>query len=699
MASGQYRVGFDIGGTFTDAVLTDVKSGAVWTAKVLTTVEPEEGAIASVAAALEKAGADMADLEALVHGTTLVSNALIARHGAVVGLLTTEGFTDVLEIGRELRYNTYDNSAPFPEPLVSRPLRRGVRERILVDGTEYQELDEEQVRRVLREWKDAGVKAVAVAYLHSYRNAKHEQRTQDLVWEVLGAQFPVSISSEVAAEFREYERTSTTAINAYVQPLVAEYQEALVAGLQELGNRAPLYVMLSSGGVATTDVTSRFPVRLVESGPAAGALAAAYYGRMLGERNLISFDVGGTTAKACLIKDFTPLRRNQFEVARMSRFMQHSGIPVRSPSIDMLEIGAGGGSIAAVDKLGLLKVGPESAEANPGPACYGRGGTDPTVTDAHLLLGYLSEDSFAGGSIRLDKGAASAAMGALAEKLRVGVLEAAWGVYQIATENMAAAVRVHLAEKGQDPRNCSLFAFGGGGPLHATQVAQKLRIGKVICPSRAGVMSAVGLLMAPPAFDFAKTYISKLGSVDWAEVDRMYDEMQREGEQMLVAAGVPAERMEFVRSADMRFVGQMHEITVPIAGSDLGAEAERGVYDAFTKRYGELYGGEERSDPAEVLTWRLLARGAETQEAALQVGSSAEDGADPVIGRREVYFGGNSRFTAAVYDRYRLRPGFSAQGPALVEENETTLVIGPDDSFEVDRFGNVVVTVRRAEGG
>ncbi len=686
-ASTSRYVGCDIGGTFTDAVLVDLESGDIWTAKVLTTERPGLGALESIRSVLEKAGLEHADIARLMHGTTLVSNALIERKGAKVGLITTAGFADVIEIGREIRFDSYNLGAEFPEPPVSRRMRREVKERVLVDGTELEPLDCEAVHHILGDWRHESVEAIAVSFLHSYRNPGHEDQVGQIISTEFGGAIPFSLSSEVAAEFREYERTSTTVLNAYVQPIIGPYQRMMEDTLRSRGYDGPLYVMLSSGGIATSTVAAKFPVRLLESGPAAGVLAGAHYSDLLREPNLVSFDVGGTTAKACLIHDGAPARTNAFEVARTNRFMKGSGLPVRSPSIDMIEIGAGGGSLASVDELGFLRVGPESAGSIPGPACYGLGGTEPTVTDANLLLGYLAAESFAGGELRLDVESARHAVKQIADRQGISLTDAAWSVFEFASENMASAVRVHLAEQGHDPRNCSLFATGGGGPLHGSHVAAKLRMNRVICPLRAGVMSAFGLLTAPLAFDFVQTYITRLDRIDWAVVRGIYEHMERTGRQMLLDAGVPEHEVSLTRDADMRRLGQMHEITVALPCTDLAAGSEHEVETSFDDACTRLYGAPLEGTAIEILTWRLSASGLRP---VLSVGHTPSGGR-MTKGERAVYFREFGVVQTTIYDRYALPSGFSASGPALVEERESTAVVRPGDEFTIDDSGTLLI--------
>ena len=500
-----YRVGIDIGGTFTDMLLVSEDGTAVIGKTLTTPADPSIAVENALKPALQNGSVNPQQRGTLIHGTTLVTNALIERKGAPTALLTTAGFRDAVEIGREHRYELYDLNLELPKPLVPRHLRFDVPERIAADGGVLQPLDEEFVRRLVAQLRDKGIKAIGVSYLNSYRSPAHERRTGEIVAEVAPL-IRVSLSSEVVPEIREFQRTSTTLANVYVQERVSDYLAQLQARLEAIGFTGSFFVMLSSGGIATRDTASRFPVRLLESGPAAGALAAAQAGMLSGHRDLLSFDMGGTTAKLCVIDDGRPLKTHEFEVDRVYRFRRGSGLPVRIPVIDMIEIGAGGGSMARIDSLGLLKVGPESSGADPGPVCYGQGGIEPTVTDADLILGYLDARYFLGGKMQLEVKAARNALGRFGRRLGMTVEQVAWGIHQIVNENMANAARAHLGERGKDPRRLPMYAFGGAGPVHGYGVAEILRLPALISPVGAGVGSTFGLLAAPLAFDFVLTH-------------------------------------------------------------------------------------------------------------------------------------------------------------------------------------------------
>ena len=628
-----------------------------------------------------------------IHGTTLITNALIERKGATTAMITTKGFGDVLEMGKEMRYDIYDLLMVLPEPLVPRPLRMEVSERVGARGDVVKPLDEADLDALRDGLRREGVEAVAVCYLHAFTNAAHEEATRTwLERELPGVS--ISLSSEVAPEIREYERMSTTVCNAYVQPLTDRYLRRLQDELSEHGYAHELYLMLSSGGVSTLDTAARFPVRLVESGPAAGALAAVFYGELTGDADLVSFDMGGTTAKMCLIRDGAPTVTDTFEIARVHRFKRGSGMPVRIPTIELIEIGAGGGSIARVDELGLLKVGPRSAGADPGPACYGAGGTDPTVTDADAVLGYLNPDYFLGGRMSLDLDAARNAIAQhVAQPLGMDATEAAHGIYRVVNEGMISATRVHIAEQGADPRRLKLIAFGGAGPVHADAIARALKMQGYICPASAGVASALGFLTAPASFEFARTHIARLHDENLGDLEHIYRELEEEGRATLVDAGVPEEEMRFVRQADLRHVGQGHEIVVELPHGDLaGVDLEQELKPHFYESYERIYGHAHRHLDLEITTCRLTASGPKPTVTLeeLREGGSLEAA---VKGSREAFFAEAGGFVETpLYDRSKLAPGVTFEGPAIVEEVDSTAVIGPGTTVTVDAYANLVVT-------
>jgi N-methylhydantoinase A len=649
-------------------------------------------------ALLERTGASGSEVATAIHGTTLITNALIERKGATTAMITTKGFADVLDTQREMRYDIYDLHSGPVEHLVPRFLRFEADERLDTFGEEVEPFDPTSLEPMLDMLDEAGVRedvgSVAICFLNAFTNPAHEEAARDWLAERM-PHATFSLSSEVAPEIREYERMSTTVCNAYVQPLTDRYLRRLQDELSEHGYAHELYLMLSSGGVSTLDTAARFPVRLVESGPAAGALAAVFYGELTGDADLVSFDMGGTTAKMCLIRDGAPTVTDTFEIARVHRFKRGSGMPVRIPTIELIEIGAGGGSIARVDELGLLKVGPRSAGADPGPACYGAGGTDPTVTDADAVLGYLNPDYFLGGRMQLDMGAAERAIRQhIAEPLGLELAEAAYGVHRVVNETMISATRVHIAEQGADPRRLKLIAFGGAGPVHADAIARALKMQGYICPASAGVASALGFLTAPASFEFARTHIARLHDENLGDLEHIYRELEEEGRATLVDAGVPEEEMRFVRQADLRHVGQGHEIVVELgeASLDDGEGVVQALRDRFFESYERIYGHAHRHLDLEITTCRLTASGPKPTVTLeeLREGGSPEAA---VKGSRKAFFAEAGGFVETpLYDRSKLAPGVTFEGPAIVEEVDSTAVIGPGTTVTVDAYANLVAT-------
>ena len=683
-----YRVGIDIGGTFTDMLLVGADGTAVIGKTLTTAGDPS--------LAVENALKPVLQLQSsyergtLIHGTTLVTNALIERKGAPTALLTTAGFRDAVEIGREHRYELYDLNLDLPKPLVPRHLRFDVPERIAADGGVLQPLDENFVRRLVSELRDEGIRAIAICYLNSFRNPAHERRTAEIIREI-APNIRVSLSSEVVAEIREFQRTSTTLANVYVQERVSDYLSRLQHRLDSIGFTGNFFVMLSSGGIATRDTASRFPVRLLESGPAAGALAAAQAGMLSGHRDLLSFDMGGTTAKLCVIENGQPLKTHEFEVDRVYRFRKGSGLPVRIPVIDMIEIGAGGGSIARIDSLGLLKVGPDSSGADPGPVCYRRGGWQATVTDADLILGYLDASYFLGGKMVLDVDGARAALAKLGEPLDMTSEQVAWGIHQIVNENMANAARAHLGERGKDPRRMPMYAFGGAGPVHGYRVAEILRLPTLISPFGAGVGSTFGLLAAPLAFDFVRSSYSRLDQLDWNAANRLLEEMAGEGRKVLQSSGLADDEITYGRVADMRYMGQGHEVSVPLPDGNLQITHTAEINTRFEQIYETLYGRRGPDVPLEVINWRVVASGPRPQM-NIRLSTDSRTKNNQRKGSRLAFFPETGGYVeTAIYDRYSLQRGFEFAGPAIIEERESTLIIGAHGQARVDERLNIEI--------
>jgi N-methylhydantoinase A len=675
-------------------VLLEVGTGRVLSYKTLTTpTAPSQAVMEGWRILLDQVGARPDQVEAAIHGTTLITNALIERRGAKTALLTTAGFRDILEIRREMRYDIYDLLMELPAPLVPRPLRLGIRERVNARGEVVAPLMVEDLASARQALEAADVEAVAVCYLHAYQNPAHERATAALLREWL-PHVRLSLSSEVAPEIREYERMSTTVCNAYVQPISETYLDDLLAELRRAGYERELYLMLSSGGITTVGTATRFPIRLVESGPAAGVLAAMYHGERIGIRDLISFDMGGTTAKACVIKEGHPAMTRQFEIARAHRFKRGSGLPVQVPSIELIEIGAGGGSVAWIDDLGLLKVGPASAGADPGPACYGFGGTSPTVTDADLLLGYLNPDYFLGGRMTLDRAAAERAMTAVAKPLGVSATGAASAIHEVVNESMIGATRVHVAERGGDPRRLWLMAFGGAGPVHAYAIAEALAMPGYICPPGAGVTAALGFLTAPASFEFSRSVAGAVAPDLLPRLDTVFAELEAEGRATLALAGVPARAMRFRRQADMRHAGQGHEILVDLGSRRLGSlNVDADVKPMFYRTYEGLYGHAHRHLGLEMTTCRLTASGPRPRVVAAKPGRGRLR-PSAVKGRRLVFFPRTRRHVrAVVVDRDLVRPRDRFDGPAIFEGRDATVVVPPGARAVVDEFSNLRVAL------
>ncbi len=685
-----YRVGIDIGGTFTDFALLSEGDGSLFIHKQLTTPDdPAQSVLSGVPRLLDKAGVAPQDVSAVVHGTTLVTNAVIERRGARTAMLVTEGFGDILDIARERRYDMYDLTITYPEPLVPRALRREVRERIGPDGAILDALDEAAVARALDSLVQDDVGAVAVCFLNSPVNPAHEQA----VAAIAAANHPelfVSTSSEVFPFLREYERWTTATMNAFAGPLFDRYLRRLEDGLRATGLKGDLFIMSSSGGTVTPDVARRFPVRMLESGPAAGVLQSAALGRQLARPDLLSFDMGGTTAKGALVRDDQPLKRYEMEVARVHEFRAGSGLPAKIPVIDLIEIGSGGGSIAAIDTRGTIAVGPRSAGAQPGPACYGQGGMEPTLTDANLTLGYLDDAFFLGGDMRLDRQAAADALDAkLRRPLGIDTLRAAWGIHESVNEDIARAFRNHASERGFDYRACAMIAFGGSGPAHACRVARKLRVPTVVFPVGAGVMSAVGLLASPLSFETFRAERLALAALDPAGFESRFASLIDEARGFLGRDPESGERVVVRRRLDVRYTGQGYEVEVDLPEGANFSDVAR----LFTAAYERIFTKSFPSEALEITNWKI--------EVALEradVGAAyrleGARGSKAIKGKRPAFFPEqHGARDTPVYDRYALKPGDTFSGPALVEERESTCIIGVGDRVTVDADGNMIVAV------
>jgi N-methylhydantoinase A len=692
-----YSLGIDIGGTFTDIVVYDHDGARQVSRKVLTTHDDPARAVSTgVAALLRDAGLAAARVGRVVHATTLFTNALIERTGAATGLLTTAGFADTLEIGRERKFELYDLNIAKPEPLVPRHLRLEVTERVSADGRVRRPVDLTEVDAGAAELAAAGVATVAIVFLHAYANPAHEAAAMATVIKRHPGMF-VTASHEVAPEIREYERASTTVANAYIKPLAHRYLEAMARRLAEVGIPAPLLLMQSSGGLTHVAEAQRVPVQMLESGPAAGAIAAAFFGREDGGGRLLAFDMGGTTAKLSLVDGGEPLTAYSFEAARQRRFIEGSGMPIRISTIELIEIGAGGGSIARVDEIGLLKVGPRSAGSEPGPAAYGRGGTEPTVTDADFLLGYLNAEYFAGGTMAIDVNAARTAVERLAQEVGLSPIKVAWGIHDVVNENMASAARVHVAERGRDPRDYALLCTGGAGPVHAYEVGRKLGLREVICPPAAGVASALGLLVAPARVDRVATVGIRLDQGDCTALEAAFRRLEDEARAVLADSGLPLDTATFKRMADGRFLGQGFDLVValppgPYDGPDV-AGMRRALQAAFEGAYREKFALTPPDVPVEFINVRIAARAPVAGGEVAQARAANTPG-NAVKGRRPAWFPeGGDWVETTVYDRARLAAGETFAGPAVIEEEGSTLVIGPGGRARVAPSGNIIVSL------
>lgn len=683
------RVGVDIGGTFTDIVLEDESFG-IRIFKVLTTHDdPSEAVAAGVNVLMHDIETSLEDVDQIIHGTTLVTNAVVARRGAKTALLVTRGFRDILEIGTEDRFDMYDLMIENPDPVVPRSQVFEVTERVLADGEIAQSWNSEELRSICERLVSEGYESVAICFLHSYRNPVNEEAVRDFLVSRL-QMIPVCTSFDVSPAIREFFRASTTTVNAYVIPIVDQYLQSLEERFHGMGLGADLWLMISNGDICTPEIARTYPVRLIESGPAAGALAAARNLMDCGHRDGLSFDMGGTTAKACLISEEAPGFANAIEVAREYRFKKGSGLPLQVRSVELIEIGAGGGSIASVDALGLIKIGPESAQSDPGPASYGRGGTHATVTDADLILGYLNPDHFLGGEIQLFRAAAEdAIIRDVAKPLGLEVIDAAAAVHQLVNENMASAARLHVIEQARDPATLPLMAFGGAGPVHACGVARILGSPQLIVPPDAGVNSAYGLLSARLGFDFIRSLRMQLDEVDWATVENIFREMEAEGTELLARAGLTRREIDISRFCDVRFVGQGTELEVALPVADVSVRTRDEIRSSFLRKYRSLYKHSPESISLEVLSWGVVTSG--PKPTASLVRKRQETARHPVKGERSVYWGRKDGFlSTVVLDRYALRPGDTYQGPLIIEERESTTVLDPETHLTVDEKLNLV---------
>ncbi|WP_233161348.1 MULTISPECIES: hydantoinase/oxoprolinase family protein [unclassified Achromobacter] len=694
MQAGNYALGIDIGGTFTDIVVYDTLSGTSTSHKELTTPKaPYEGVIRGVRTLFEREGLPYANVDRVIHATTLFTNALIERKGALTGLITTAGFRDTLEMAREHKYELFDLHIELPRPIVPRRLRLEASERMGHDGAVQQPLDVAQVVEQAGRLAAAGVTSIAIVFLHAYANPVHERMARDAI-EAAHPQLFISISSDVSPQIREFERTSTTVANAYVKPLADGYLDRMTAEIKALGIQAPLFMMLSNGGLTHVDEAKRVPIQLLESGPAAGALAGAFFGKRSHIEDVMAFDMGGTTAKLAIIDAGKPLIAHHFEASREKRLTEGSGLPISISTIELIEIGAGGGSIAHLDALGLLKVGPESASSLPGPACYGRGGTQATVTDANLVLGFLDPAAFAGGTMSIDVGKAEDAMRPLARQSDLSVPAFAWGIYSIVNENMAAAARVHVAERGHHAGKFALLLTGGGGPLHGCEVARRLGMTRAICPPGAGVASALGLLMAPARIDRMVSVGWKLETVDWAALEAEYARIEADA-RAVIDATLPGQgaTAHSQRAADLRFAGQGFEVITDLPPGPYTAETYTAIREAFLATYAKTFGQVPPRGDIEIINLRaaLAAGGGEGE---LQVDTGTVSAAGAARGTRRMYLPERKDYAdVPVYERGALQSGQTFHGPAIVQEASSTLIVPQHATVDVDDSGSLIVNL------
>ena len=687
------RLAIDIGGTFTDVVLE--QDGELNTSKVLTTpAAPEDGVLNGIEEVLAKAGTAPGDIGMLLHGTTLATNAIIERKGANVALITTDGFRDVLEIGYESRFNQYDIFIDKPTPLVPRHRRFTVPERVDVRGRVLLDLDEDAVKALLPKLDRVGVESIAIGFLHGYANPAHEQRAREII-EAARPDLSITLSSEVCPEIREFERLTTATANAYVRPLIACYLNNLETRLSKIGIASPVLLMTSGGGLTTLETAARFPIRLVESGPAGGAILATGIAAELDLKKAISFDMGGTTAKICLIDDFAAQRAREFEVDRQARFRKGSGLPLRIPVIEMVEVGAGGGSIARVDALNQITIGPDSAGADPGPAAYGRGGEQPTITDADIHLGRIDPGRFAGGQVPLSPDRAEAVLSAdIGKKLDLSSQMAAYGVTEMVDETMANAARVHAVEQGKAASDYTLIAFGGAAPLHAGRLAEKLSVERIIVPTHAGVGSAVGFLRAPVAYEVVRSRNMRLRQYDPEFVNAIFHEMYDEAK-AVVEAGAPGSAVTEHRLAYMRYLGQGHEIAVNLPTRPLTDDDADLVQASFDATYERFYQRTLPNAEVEALTWALTLTTASAPSETTSI-EPADSRDAQVAGSRAIFDPASGQIRdVPLHWRPDLVPGDAITGPAVIAENETSTFVPKNFDARIAANGFIIVERNR----
>ncbi|WP_210483531.1 hydantoinase/oxoprolinase family protein [Microvirga antarctica] len=689
-----YRIGIDIGGTFTDFAMIDDATGALSFDKILTTPkDPSLAVMEGLRRLLDTTGVSISQVVSIIHGSTLVTNAVIERKGAPTGMLVTAGFRDVLNIALERRYDLYDLRMTLPEPIIDRECRAEIHERLAEDGSVLSPLDLREVEKAVQALIDEhAITALAVCFLHSFSNPSHEQEAAAHITDLFPELY-VTYSADVLPFMREYERWNTAAVNAYVRPLVDRYLGRLEGSLADLGFNGAFFIMTSSGGTVTSDIARRYPVRMLESGPAAGVLMAADVGRRVGVSDLLSFDMGGTTAKGSIVRGGLPRKKYEIEVARVHEYQTGSGLPVKIPVIDMIEIGAGGGGIAELDDRGLLRVGPRSAGADPGPACYGRGGENATLSDANLTLGYYDADTFLGGTMRLDRAASERAIRSrVASKLDLDLARAAWGIHETINEDVARAFRVHASDIGFDYRRCSMVAFGGSGPAHAARIARKLRVPKVIYPRGSGVMSAIGMLVSPLSFQLARSNRVALTALTAEAFAEYFAGLQGEAEKVLFPRTENRPNLTVRRSLDMRYQGQGYELEVVLPENETPQMLFDSLPGKFAAAYRDIFSLSYLDEPIEILNWKVEVIGPSPVAADSAVTDGTSGRAAPRA-TRQAYFPEKGYVECPVYDRYLMSAGDYVDGPAFVEERESTCVLGYGDRATIDHHGNLVAEI------
>ena len=685
--NNNFRIGVDIGGTFTDIVAVRENNGEKFNGKVLTTpMNPSEGVLQGVSEIIKKHNINPENCR-IIHGTTLVANALIERKGVETALLTTEGFKDVLEIGREWRYDLFSLDLEMPNPIVPRHLRFEIKERLDYKGDILVSLDQKELILIAKKLSKLNIRTLAIVFMHSFKNSIHEELAKN-IFNKYAPNINLCLSSSVSPEIGEYERTSTTVANAYVQTIFKSYIDLLVKGLKKIGIKNDLFLMLSDGGIVHQKTAVEYPIRLVQSGPAGGAQAATLYGRSANSNDVLCFDMGGTTAKACLIENGKPSRTTVFEVARVYRFAKGSGLPLQVPVIDMIEIGAGGGSIARIDDLGLIQVGPDSSGSFPGPACYNLGGKLPTVTDSDLVLGYLDAENFLGGDMKLEKQLAEQAIKTfIADPMKISVVEAAWAIHEIVTENMSQAASIHALEKGRKIEKFTMIPIGGAGPVHACSLMSKMNLNKMISPPDAGVASAVGMTASPNSFELVQADMQQLELLNFTKMKKAFVDMEKKGTKLLLQTGTNKQHISINNSALMRYVGQGYEIEVPLNQKVLSLKNINNIKLEFEKVYQNIFGRIEKM-PMEIISWRTIASGPLPN---FSLNFNMKKKSLSIEKKRKVFFGGKIFNDTIVLERSSLSKTFKSIGPLIIEERESTLVIPPNFKVQMHESGNLII--------